>query len=170
MSSDIGFISGPSTVPLIACSLRNSSSSLSADTTTCVLLPRTSVATANLPVSPVGRIDQRTIWLKNWSYRSQPVHAVAHCLPVSVVNATVLPSPYVHAARIVAFCCSVGTGEVRITSTSEFSLTVVSMKPEIGGNASSSPCTISCRVVIRGLTGGFGSNTSGRAIRRASRW
>ena len=77
----------------------------------------------NLPVSPVGRIDQRTIWLKNWSYSSQPVHVVVQRWPASVVKATALPRPYVHVARIVAFCVRVGSGDVRTTSTSEFSFT-----------------------------------------------
>src|SRR2546423_15003936 len=96
---------------------------------TRVLFPSTSVATVNLPVSPVGLIDQRTIWLKNRSYCSQPVHGTVQRWPASVVNATALPSPYVHDARIAEFSGSVGTGEERITSTSEFSLTVVSTKP-----------------------------------------
>ena len=56
-----------------------------------------------------------------------------------MVNATALPRPYVHAARIVEFCDSVGSGDARITSTSEFSFTLVSTKPLIGGNVSSEP-------------------------------
>src|SRR5262245_25511051 len=124
---------------------------------TRVFVPCTSVATVNLPVSPVGRIVHRTIWLKNRSYSLQLVQSVVHRCPASVVNTTALPNPYVHAARIVEFCASVGRGDRRITSTSEFSLTLVSTKPLTGGNAPLSPCTISCCVTTCGTTGGFGS-------------
>src|SRR4029079_18616708 len=111
----------------------------SADTITRVLPPSTSVATVNFPVSPVGRIDQRTIWLKNRSYSSQPVHCEAHRWPASVVNATVLPRPYVQVANIVEFSGSVGKGERRTTSTSEFSFTVVNTNPLTGGKACPKP-------------------------------
>src|SRR5262245_11956504 len=136
---------------------------------TRVLFPCTSVATANLPVSPLGRIDKRTISLKNRSYWCELVEGAVQRCRASVVDATALRNPYVHAARIVGLAASERSGDCKITSTSEFSLTLVSTKPLTGGNVSFKPCTISCCVTSRGLTGGFGSYTSGREIRRASR-
>ena len=84
---------GPTIVPPMSRKFKKSSSLSSAVTITLIFPSCTSVATVNLPLSPTGRIDQRTIWLKSLSKPSQPVHCVAQRLPPSLVKATVLPRP-----------------------------------------------------------------------------
>ena len=65
--NSLAFKSGPTTMPAMFRKFRNWSFLSNAEMITRTWPSEVSVATANLPASAAGRIDQRTIWLKSLS-------------------------------------------------------------------------------------------------------